>query len=207
MEKELLGFLVGARGTELGGYEMRLLTARELLEARQEADAMEGSPEGRGLRSNACLLSRSLLREGVRAFSGGAAVLEAWSAEAIGAAMERYDAMAELADPPWDDEKSLNTLRQQLSREPEERIRWKVLKAFGVLPAEKRALEMTRGDYLRCALHLMLDRQEQLDALCPQCRDRMEADRCAVCGRANGGEQGENPNFDRDKFEEMKQNG
>lgn len=207
MEKELMGFLVGARSTELGGYEMRLLTARELLEARREADALDGPPESRGLRSNACLLSRSLLREGVRAFPGGAAVLEAWSAEAIGSAMERYSAMAEMADPPWDDEKQLDALRQQLSREPEERIRWKVLKAFGVLPSEKRALEMTRGDYLRCALHLMLDRQEQLDALCPRCRERMEENRCAVCGRTTGGEQGENPNFDREKFEEMKRNG
>lgn len=204
MEKALTEFLAGARTAELGDWEMRLLTARQLLEARQEADAMEGSPESRGLRSNACLLSRSLYRKGVRAFSGGEAVLEAWSAEAIGEAMERYDAMAEAADPPWDDEARLEELRQQISREPEERIRWKVLKAFGVLPSEKRALEMTRGDYLRCALHLMLDRQEQMDSLCPRCRERLAADRCALCGRENIGEQGENPNFDRKRFEEMK---
>lgn len=207
MEKTLLELLGGSGKEPLGCYEMRLLTARQLLEARQEAEVMGGDPESRGLRSNACLLSRSLYRNGASVFSGGKELLESWSAEDIAGAMERYEAMAERQDPPWDDAERLEELRQQLAREPEERIRWKVLKAFGVLPSEKRALEMTRGDYLRCALHLMLDRQEQLERLCPHCREQLKEDRCSVCGGVMTGETGENPHFDREKFEEMKKNG
>ena len=204
MERELMELLGGSDAEALGVYEMRLLTARQLLEARREAGSMAGDRESRGLRSNAC---RSLYRNGAQAFPNGETLLGAWSAEDIGRAMERYEAMAEKRDPPWDEEGRLEELRQQLSREPEERIRWRVLRAFGVLPSERRALEMTRGDYLLCALHLMLDRQEQLDGLCPQCRDRLEENRCSLCGGVMAGEMGENPHFDRKKFEEMKKHG
>ena len=92
MERMLMGFLAGGGVERLGACEIRLLTARQLLEARQEAEIMEGPPESRGLRSNACLLSRSLYRDGVRVFYHGKELLEAWSAEDIGRAMERYEA-------------------------------------------------------------------------------------------------------------------
>ena len=88
-----------------------------------------------------------------------------------------------------------------------ERIRWKVLRAFSVLPSEKRAREMTEGDYLQCALHLLLDREERTEKLCPDCRRRQEASRCPVCGRETAGELAENPKFDRERFEELKSHG
>ena len=46
-----------------------------------------------------------------------------------------------------------------LRETPVERIRWKVLRAFSVLPTEERAKKMTEGDYLYCAAQLLLDRE------------------------------------------------
>ena len=41
---------------------------------------------------------------------------------------------------------------------------------------------MTDRDYLWCALNLALDREEELNRLCPRCREQAEADSCPVCG-------------------------
>ena len=41
-----------------------------------------------------------------------------------------------------------------------------MLRTFGALPTEARAREMTDRDFLWCALNLMLDDEEALDALC-----------------------------------------
>ena len=54
-------------------------------------------------------------------------------------------------------------------------------------------------DYLWCALNLLLDEEEQLDALCPRCRAEAERLRCPVCGR-EAGETEENPAFDMTRF-------
>lgn len=64
---------------------------------------------------------------------------------------------------------------------------------------------MKARDYLWCALNLMLDREEALDRLCPQCRQRAEADRCPVCG-APAGERsgGHNAAFDEARYERLK---
>lgn len=53
---------------------------------------------------------------------------------------------------------------------PEERLRWRVLKQFGVLPGEKRARRMTRRELLYCVLQQQLDGEEALSELCPACR-------------------------------------
>ena len=67
---------------------------------------------------------------------------------------------------------------------------------------------MKARDYLWCALNLMLDREEALDRLCPQCRQRAEEARCPVCGRpAESWEGALNPSFDRERFERLRKGG
>lgn len=64
---------------------------------------------------------------------------------------------------------------------------------------------MTDRDYLLCALHLILDEEERLDALCPACRAQAEEDRCPVCGgAAEPAGAGRNPAFDPARFARMK---
>ena len=84
-----------------------------------------------------------------------------------------------------------------------------MLRDFRVLPTEARAKEMKDRDYLWCLVHSLLDREEELDRLCPPCRARAEEERCALCGQTadNWGEGAENPAFDRARFEQLKGGG
>ena len=41
---------------------------------------------------------------------------------------------------------------------------------------------MKARDYLWCALHLALDREEELARLCPACRREAAEERCPACG-------------------------
>lgn len=81
-----------------------------------------------------------------------------------------------------------------------------MLRNFGALPTEPRAREMKDRDYLWCLVHQLLDREEELSRLCPECRARAEEERCPVCGRTRGswGEGGVNAAFDQDRFERMR---
>ncbi len=64
---------------------------------------------------------------------------------------------------------------------------------------------MTDGDYLWCALNLLLDDEEELARLCPGCRAETLAGRCPVCGaQTGGGAAGENAAFDEARFEALK---
>ena len=65
---------------------------------------------------------------------------------------------------------------------------------------------MTDRDYLWCALNLALDREEELDRLCPACRERAEEELCPVCG-APRGERAVNEGFDWERYEELKGGG
>ena len=94
--------------------------------------------------------------------------------------------------------------KKSLEHAPYERLQWRVLKAFGALPTEARAREMTDRDYLWCALNLLLDEEEALNAFCPQCRAQAEEGCCPSCGRETGGmAAGENAGFDMARFERM----
>ena len=64
-----------------------------------------------------------------------------------------------------------------------ERLRWLVLRSFGVLPGDEAALRMTDEDYVRCGLQLLLDARRRTAA-------REE-------------EAGGNPGFDRTRFESL----
>lgn len=46
----------------------------------------------------------------------------------------------------------------EVRRDPMERLRWRVLSRFGVLPCSREAREMTDEDCLRYAAHILADR-------------------------------------------------
>lgn len=76
-----------------------------------------------------------------------------------------------------------------------------MLKTFGVLPCEERAAAMLERDYLWCALHLMLDDEEELARLCPTCRTQAQEGRCPACGEPTGlWEESHNAAFDPERF-------
>ena len=66
-----------------GGMTLRLLSAREVLEARREGDALAQDGRERALCRNACLIARALERKGRPAFENGQAVLDAMRVEDI----------------------------------------------------------------------------------------------------------------------------
>ncbi len=61
---------------------------------------------------------------------------------------------------------------------------------------------MRDRDYLWCALNLALDREEELERFCPQCRQRVE-ESCPACGEPKDS-WGVNDGFDWARFEQMK---
>lgn len=62
---------------------------------------------------------------------------------------------------------------------------------------------MTDRDYLWCALNLVLDREEELERLCPTCKQRAEQEICPVCGESRES-WGYSTGFDFERFERMK---
>ena len=78
-----------------------------------------------------------------------------------------------------------------------------MLRTFHALPTEARVREMTDGDYLYCALQMLLDQEEALSRLCPQCRQEAEEGRCPSCG-VKFSNVGENAAFDQQRFEQLK---
>ena len=68
---------------------------------------------------------------------------------------------------------------------------------------------MKDRDYLWCLAQGLLDREEALERLCPECRDRAMRAPCPVCGRERGlwGEEAVNASFDQARFERMRGGG
>lgn len=207
MNRELLKLLGGSKEIRRpGGYDLRVLTARQLLEVKEAVE--EKCPEGpeKGLWSNACILTRAVYQGGKRVFSDANVLLECWSAERIAEEMDAYRKLAEETAPELEQPEKLEAILRGLREAPMERIRWKVLRAFLALPTEERVKNMTEGDYLYCAAQLLLDREEQMEKLCPECRENRK-NLCPGCGRQLSGEQNVNPQFDMGRFEELKQHG
>ena len=64
---------------------------------------------------------------------------------------------------------------------------------------------MKARDFLWCALNLMLDDEEELEGLCPNCRERAMEERCSVCGVPLALAEGSvNGGFDEDRFRRLK---
>lgn len=70
-----------------------------------------------------------------------------------------------------------------LAADARQRLRWRVLRAFGVLPTERRAGKLDDRAVVECALHMILD----------------------LSGPPPAG--AENPAFDQARFEELKHHG
>ena len=133
---------------------LRVLTAWQLLSARAEAAQLqEESGEGYALALAACIVARSL-RCGT-----GEVLLKRRSAEEIEALAQRYWALCRAVSPAPGDEQALQALMQELTADGYARLYYKVLRAFGVLPSEKRAKELTDGELLFLAANLQLDAQ------------------------------------------------
>lgn len=81
-----------------------------------------------------------------------------------------------------------------------------MLREFHALPTEERARAMKDRDYLWCLANTLMDREEELERLCPGCQARALAEHCPVCGRetAGAGEGFQNPAFDLVRFEELR---
>ena len=202
----MTGLLAGARRERLeDGRTLRLLSALETLEARREAEGLARGDRERALCSNACLLARALERDGKAVFADGEAALRGMAAAEIGALAGRWRAFSRRENPsPEDGEDRVEKLRRELGSDQYERLQWRVLRAFGALPTEARAREMTDREYLWCALNLLLDGEELLDRLCPACRAEAGEGRCPACGASvSAGEAGENAAFDRARFEAL----
>lgn len=99
------GILTLPRERELGrGLSLRLLSAWEELECRREGEELAGEERDRALCANACLVARTLRRNGEAAFESGREVLERLTAGQIGLLAEKWGEFDRECDPaPWDE--------------------------------------------------------------------------------------------------------
>ena len=94
------GILTGPELLELGdGRQLRLLSAFEVLQARREAAWLAQGERERALCSNACLLARALVKDGMSVFQSGEQVLEQMTAEQIGSLAARWAAFNREVNP------------------------------------------------------------------------------------------------------------
>lgn len=133
---------------ELGAWEMpledgcalRLLSVWQLQEAKREALSLNGDA---ALCANACLLARALIKNRKPVYASGQAVLQALKPEEIQRLAARWAAFHRAENPgletSWD---RAEALKEQLAGLSQSRLRWKVLRAFGALPTERRARAM-----------------------------------------------------------------
>ena len=101
----VLSMLAGRDRMSLGnGFDLRLLSALEVLQARREARELASGDRERALCSNACLLARALERSEDRkpVFSDGQAVLAGLPAEEIAALAARWSRFSRENDPGLD---------------------------------------------------------------------------------------------------------
>lgn len=184
--------------------QLRLLSAREVLEARREGDELARDGRERALCRNACLVARALERGGRAVFQDGGAVLDALRVEDIARLSDAWAKLNRESNPsPLDGEKAVERHKKSLEGAQYERLQWRVLRMFGALPTEERARRMTDRDYLWCALNLALDQEEELGRLCPDCRARAEEEPCPTCG-APRESWAVNTGFDWERYREMR---
>lgn len=86
------------------GFDLRLLSALEILQARREAAELASDGRERALCSNACLLARALERSEDRSpvFADGRGVLAGLTVEEIASLAARWSAFRRESDPGLD---------------------------------------------------------------------------------------------------------
>ena len=77
------GILAGPDRVKVAEGELRLLSAREVLEVRREGDALAQDGRERAVCRNACLVARALERKGRPVFESGEAALDGLRLEDI----------------------------------------------------------------------------------------------------------------------------
>ena len=86
------------------GFDLRLLSALEVLQARRESLELAGDGREQALCSNACLLARALegTEDRLPVFSDGRAVLAGLTAAEIASLAARWSAFSRESDPGLD---------------------------------------------------------------------------------------------------------
>ncbi len=195
----------------LRGQPLRLAppAAAAILEARAEALRMAPKEDARVLCSNACLLARAVLREEGPAFRDGAQVLEELTPGEIEFLSDRLARLCQEGDPGVETPGlAAQDYKAALKEDKAGRLRWRVQRAFHALPSEARVQDMRERDYLYCVLNLILDEEERLESLCPNCRAKATERRCACCGAPLvSSDLGENPSFDQARFDKLSREG
>ena len=100
-----VSILAGKDRISLGnGFDLRLLSALEVLQARRESGELAAGERERALCSNACLLARALERteDKTPVFSGGQEVLAGLTVEEIAALAGRWSAFSRESGPGLD---------------------------------------------------------------------------------------------------------
>ena len=120
MDRDFLKLLGGARRKALGrGRTLRLLSAREVLEARREAEELARDGAERALCSNACLLARALERWGRPVYESGREALERLTPGAIENLARQWAAFDREENPsPEDGEGRVEALKKAWSTHP-----------------------------------------------------------------------------------------
>ena len=110
------GFLGQPRRIKVDGGELRLLSAREVLEARREGDRLARDGRERALCRNACLVARALERRGRPAFADGEAVLDALRVEDIARLADAWAEFNQACNPsPLDGEQEVSRRKKAWS--------------------------------------------------------------------------------------------
>ena len=112
-----VGFWAGPERTDAGGGRtLRLLSAREVLEARREGDALARDGRERALCRNACLVARALERKGRPVFESGQAALDALRLEDIGSLTDVWAEFNRSCNPsPLDKEQEIERQKKAWS--------------------------------------------------------------------------------------------
>lgn len=105
------------------GLELRLLSAREVLEARREAAALATEGREAALCANACLLARALERRGRPVFASGGEVLAGLSVGQIASLAGQWARWSRRENPSPEDEGEARRLKKAWST--------RLMRAFG----------------------------------------------------------------------------
>ena len=112
-----LGILAGPERADAGGGRtLRLLSAREVLEARREGDELARDGGERALCRNACLIARALEHRGRPVFESGQAALDALRVEDIAALADAWAGFNRAQNPsPLDGEQEIERRKKAWS--------------------------------------------------------------------------------------------
>lgn len=98
-EQKLTPFWAARERCPVAEGELRLLSAREVLEAYREGEELAQDGTRRALCSNACLIARALEQEGRPVYADGRAVLDALRVEDIVRLADRWGQFNRAVNP------------------------------------------------------------------------------------------------------------